>query len=134
MTRNIGTVLLVVMLGACGGGDDAMLVAFLIAGQGASSTITSLDFGTVAAAQSKTLMFQVQNDGKGDSGRLTVTSSSDPPFTISAGNCELSLATGETCLESVLFKPTSAKTFTATVTVMGTNDSLSLALTGTGAP
>ena len=126
-----GAVLLV-MLTACSGNDDAILVAVGIGGNGAA--ITSLDFGTVARAGSATQMFVVQNQGNGDSGALTVTTSTATPFSVSAGTCELSLSPGETCSESVLFVPTSNTSFTGTVTVTGSNDSISLALTGSGGP
>ena len=132
MLTRFGAALLV-MLTACDGGNDAAtLVAVGIGGNG--SAITSLDFGTVAAAESATQMFVVQNQGNGGSGALTVTTSTATPFSVSAGNCELALSPGDTCMESVLFVPTSNTSFTGTVTVTGSNGSISLALTGSGGP
>ena len=131
MSVRFGAVLLV-MLTACGGNDAAILVAVGIGGNG--SAITSLDFGTVAAGGSATQMFVVQNQGNGDSGALTVTTSNATPFSVSAGTCELSLSPGDSCMESILFVPASNTSYTRAVTVTGSSGSIGLTLTGSGGP
>jgi hypothetical protein len=73
----------------------------------------------VVGMQSEAQMFTIRNTGSGETGQLTVTTSS-VEFQVVSNTCEaMVLKANETCTVSVVFKPTAAGAKVATLTVSG---------------
>ncbi len=99
------------------------------------STNGVYDYGTVDVGQTPSQTFTLTNSGGSASGALTVGLTGSAAFTKTADACTgTSLGPGKSCAVTIVFSPTSAGSYTATLTATGRKTGVitSLMLTGTG--
>jgi hypothetical protein len=119
-----------------GGGVSAMLTGAGVAGQGATLTPTSLNFGSVGVGNvSAPTTFTLTNTGSTTlSFTVGMTGATPLDFPRSGGSCGSSLAAGASCTIGVIFEPNQTGARSATLTVSSGSLNLSAALTGTAVP
>lgn len=83
---------------------------------------SSGDFGQVTVGQTSSTEFTLTNIGRAASSSLTVTLAGSSAFTVISDTCStISLPLARTCTVAVQFTPTSAGTYSGTLTATGDN-------------
>jgi Cep192 domain 4/Abnormal spindle-like microcephaly-assoc'd, ASPM-SPD-2-Hydin len=94
---------------------------------------TSLSFGGVLIGHSSNLSVQASNSGNA-SLTISAAQASAPQFSLSAPALPLTIAAGQSATLSMTFTPSAAENVTGTISIASSasNDSVSIALSGTG--
>ena len=80
----------------------------------ATLSFGSQNTGTTSAPKTETLTAQ----GYNESSQIQSLASNDPAFAVNAGTCTSSYSPGQSCQLSITFSPTTAKAYSATITVV----------------